>query len=294
MKKKVGIGVIAISVLLLVVSGAMVSCATEEEEAPLRMALIPGGDAVSEMARYEPIVEYLEGEIGREVELFVCSDYSAVVVALKQGSCDIARMGPFSYLLGVQEAKCEIIARGVRKKTGKATYESHIIARGDSGIKTLADLKGKDFAFLDVGSATGYLLPMAMFKKAGIEPDEDLTYFFAGSHPAVIEAVLQGKVDAGATNDQRMDTALVEGVFAEGEIVTVVKSDPIPTSPTVVRAGLAPELKDRIKQAYLSMPPELAELAVGTLLRYEEAYDSDFDPVRELAEILDLDLIGME
>lgn len=294
MKKGLFFGLI---IILLVATSTMVGCTPEKEvevESPLQMALIPGGDAISEMERYEPIVEYLEGEIGREIDLFVCSDYSAVVVALKQGSCDIARLGPFSYVLAVQEAKCEIIASGVRKKTGKATYESHIIARGDSGIESLVDLKGRDFAFLDVGSATGYLLPMAMFKKVGIEPDEDLTYFFAGSHPAVIEAVLQGQVVAGATNDQRLDTALAEGVFAEGEIVTVAKSDPIPTSPTVVRAGLDPELKERIKQAYLGMPPELAELAVGTLLRYEEAFDSDFDPVRELAEILDLDLTQMD
>ena len=268
---------------------------TKTEEEPLKMALIPGGEAIEEIERYQPIVEYLSEQLGREIEMVIATDYTAVIIALKTGDADIARLGPFSYLLAVEEAKAEIIVRGIRKKTGKDAYQSVIITRADSGIKTLEDLKGKTFAFLDVASASGYLVPLTMLKLAGIDPETDFAEtFFAGSHPAVIEAVKQGTVDAGATNDQRIDDALATETIKEGELFIVATSDPIPTSPTAVRSGMDPALKKQIQDAYLNMPSELSEQAVGRLSGYVIARDSDYNFLRDVATVLDLDLTSMD
>lgn len=276
---------------LLIVIG-LAGCAKEEE--PLKMAVIPAAEALEEVERYEPIAEYLGEQIGRDVELIVCTNYTAVVIALKVGDCDIARFGPFSYLLAVEEAKAEIIVRGVKKSTGKDAYYGLIITRADSGIKTLEDIKGKSFAFTDVASTSGYLIPQAMFGSAGIDPEKDFDVSFAGSHAAVIEAVKAGQVDAGATCDNRIEDALEAGVIEEGEIFIVATTDPIPMSPEVVRSGMDPALKKKIQDAYLNMPSELAEQAVGTLSGYVKAVDSDYDFLREVAKVLDLDLSKMD
>ena len=264
-------------------------CAKEEE--PLKMAVIPAGEAIAEVERYEPIAAYLGEQIGKEIELVVSTDYTAVITALKVGDADIARLGPFSYLLAVEEAKAEIIVRGVKKSTGKDAYHGYIISRADSGIKTLDDLKGRTFAFTDVASTSGYLIPQAVLKGAGIDPEKDFAeMFFAGSHPAVIEVVKAGKVDAGAIADNRWEDALEAGVIKEGELSIIFTTDPIPMSPEVVRSGMDPELKKKIQDAYLNMPSELSEQAVGKISGYVIAVDSDYDFLREVAKVLDLDL----
>ena len=278
---------------LLLITIVLSACAKEEE--PLKMALIPGGEAIAEVERYEPIAAYLAEQIGRDIEMVMCTDYTAVVIALKTGDADIARFGPFSYLLAVEEAKVEIIVRGVKKSTGKDAYHGYIITRADSGIKTLNDLKGKTFAFVDVASTSGYLIPQAVLKDAGIDPESDFAEtFFAGSHPAVIEAVKAGQVDAGAIADNRWEDALEAGVIQEGELFIVYKTDPIPMSPEVVRSGMDPELKKKIQDAYLNMPSELSEQAVGKISGYVIAVDSDYDFLRDVSKVLDLDLSKMD
>lgn len=266
-----------------------------EEDAPLRMALIPAGEAPAEIERYTPIMEYLSEYIGREIEPVVATSYTAVIVALEKGDIDIARFGAFSYILAAQEAGAEIIVRGVKESTGMDAYHSLIIARADSGIESVDDLKGSPFGFVDVASASGYLIPYAMLLQAGVDPEEDFSeLYYAGSHPSVIEAVKAGHITAGAIADNRWEDALAAGVIEEGELIIVASSDPIPMSPEVVRAGLDPELKALIQEAYLKMPHELAQLAVGGLTHYVEARDEDYNPLREVARLLDLDLTELD
>lgn len=293
MKGKLLHAVLELMLIVALIVG-LAGCAEKMEE-PLKMAVIPAGEAIAEVERYEPIAKYLREQIGKEIELVVCTDYTAVITALKIGDCDIARSGPFHYLLAVEEAKAEIIVRGVKKKTGKDAYHSYIISRADSGIKTLEDLKGKTFAFVDVASTSGYLIPQAVLKGTGIDPEKDFPEtFFAGSHPAVIEAVKAGQVDAGAIADNRWEDALEAGVIKEGELMIVAQSGDIPMAPTVVRSGMDPALKKKIQDAYLSMPSDVAEAAVGTLSGYVIAVDSDYDFLRDVAKVLDLDLTKME
>ena len=281
--------------LLIVIGIVTIGCAEKAETKALRMAVVPAGEALAEVERYEPIAVYLSEQIGREIEMVIATDYTAVIIALKTGDCDIARFGPFSYLLAVEEAKAEIIVRGVKKSTGQDAYHGYIITRADSGIKTLDDLRGKTFAFVDVASTSGYLIPQAVLKGAGIDPEKDFAEtFFAGSHPAVIEVVKNGQVDAGAIADNRWEDAMEAGIIEEGELFIVYKTDPIPMSPEVVRSGMDPELKKKIQDAYLNMPSELSKQAVGKISGYVIAVDSDYDFLREVAKVLDLDLNKME
>lgn len=278
--------ILLVAVLLIVGVGG---CGEKPPES-LKMAVIPAGGAIAELEKMQPIADYLSEYIEMPIEFVVCTDYTAVVVSLATGDCDFARFGPFNYLLAVQEADAEIMVTGVKAKTGKAAYHSYIIAHPDSGIETLDDLKGHTFAFVDVASASGYLYPQAVLRDAGIDPDKDLTVQFAGSHPAVIEVVRSGHVDAGATCDNRIDDALDAGALEEGEINVIYITGPIPTSPTACRPGLDPELKEKIIQAYLNMPPEIAVFEAGKLSGYVRAQDSDYDFLRVVAEVLDLDL----
>ena len=123
------------------------------------MGLIPADDAAEMLRAYEPVKEYLSKELGIPVEIKVTSDYTAAINAMKYKHIDMAWFGPFSYVIAANVAGAEAIVNGVKESTGSSTYKSIIIANADSGIKTLDDLKGKSFAFVDPASTSGNLIP---------------------------------------------------------------------------------------------------------------------------------------
>ena len=81
-------------------------------------------------------------------------------------------------------------------------------------ITELKDLKGKSFAAVDKNSFGGWQMAYREFHDNNIDPFKDFSSFsFAGTHDAVIEQVLSGKVDAGTI---RTDT--IERMDLEGKI----------------------------------------------------------------------------
>lgn len=279
---------------LLVGIFLLVGCAgirASEDPEVLRWALIPAEEAALELKFFEPIGEYLERELGMPVKMTISSDYTAVVQAIKFGHADMARFGPFNYVLATTQTDVEALVRGVKKSTGKDAYYSLIITQRYSDIQALEDLRGRTFAFVDPASCSGGLVPMTVLIKAGLDPETNLAEkFYAGSHGAVIIAIKGKKVDAGAVADNRLLDAIEAGVIRESEVVVIHRSKPICNSPIAVRSNLSGTLKEKIKEAFINMPKDLALNYGCKCLGYVEAKDEDYDAIREIAEILELNL----
>ena len=278
--------VIGLLVALLLLAGTM---GLAKDPEVLRWVLIPAEEAALELELFGPIGEYLEEVLGIPVEITICSDYTAVVQAMKFGHAEMARFGPFNYVLATTQTEVEALVRGVKKSTGKDAYYSLIITHRRSDIESLEDLKGGTFAFVDPASTSGGLVPSTELIKAGFDLETDLAEtFYAGSHGAAILAVKGRKVDAGAVADNRLLDAIESGAIKEWEIVVIHRSPPICNSPIAVASELSEELKAKISKAFINMPKDLA-LNYGTkCLGFVEAKDEDYDPIREIAEALGL------
>jgi len=283
-----------IVLVLSVIAAGFFGCAKskEPEVTKLRMALIPAAGVQEEIEHFAPVVDYVAEHVGVEIEVIPVMDYAAVIIALKTNDIQLAKLGPFSYVLATtQTDMIEPIAKGVQAKTGLASYYAIIIVRADSGLKTVQDLEGKTFAFTDTGSTSGYLIPSAMLRSLEIDPETFFKeLFFSGGHPATIEAVLHGKVDAGGVAIQRYENALNEGIFEEGDLSIIAESGPIPSSPIVIRTDLPKDLKEKLREAWLEMPKEVTVLAEAKMSHYVAATDADYDYLREVADVLGLDL----
>jgi phosphonate transport system substrate-binding protein len=268
---------------------------SETKPEVIRIGLIPAEDNVEMVKRFEPTIEYLEKKLEIKVEPFVATDYSGVIEAMRSKKLDVAFLGPFAYVLAVDMANAEAFAVGVRDD-GKSTYKSIILTHKDSGIKNLEDLKGKDFAFVDPASASGNLIPRSMLQKAGIDPDKDFNVIYAGGHDAAVLAVKNRKVPAAATNDITYEKMLNEKLISDTEVIIIAESDPIPGSPIAYRSDLPEDLKKKLKDAFLQMHNENKEAlsGYGKIIRYDEAKDSEYNPIREVAKILNLDLSEMK
>ena len=269
----------------LILSLLIISSCKDQASESLTLVVIPSEESKATKECFTPFVDYLSQELGMEIHLLLVADYTAVIEAMKYGYADIARFGPFSYVLATQEADVEAIAAGVKANTGQATYHALIITKSDSGIASIEDLDGATFAYVDISSTSGYLLPATQFKLRDVEPSEVL---FAGSHPAVIEAVRNGSVDAGAIADNRWYTALAEGVIEEGELDIIWESDPVPNIPITVLKSMDSELKAKLLQALLAVPPEIIEAQGVNEIGYAKIFDSDYDVIREVQEYLGL------
>lgn len=241
---------------------------------------------------FEPLMTYLSDALGQKVVLYVARDYGDLRTQMEAGVVDIGSFSPFAYVDAARGGRIRIIAQSILE--GSATYRGIIVARKDSGLKTVADLKGKRFAFVDPKSASGYLYPRAMLLEKGVEP---ATYFksttFAGSHDKVIAAVLAGAADAGSIYEGALGVARRSGVPVEN-LVTIVSTEPIPHDAIAVRLGLDDALVKRIQLALLNLDQSEAGRRViahskKKLTGHVLAEDSLYDVVRRTAKLAGLE-----
>ena len=239
-------------------------------------------------AEFDPLATYLSDSIGQKVVLYVAKNYGELRTQMEAGAVDIGSFSPFAYVDAARGGKIRIIAQSIID--GAATYRGIIVARKDSGLKTMADLQGKRFAFVDPKSASGYVYPRAMLMEKGINPE---SYFketiFAGDHNKVIAAVLGGRVDAGATYDNAPVIAKAAGVPTEN-LVILASTDPIPHDAIAVRIGLDEALAKKIQTALVDLDKSEAGRRIianskKKLSGHVVAEDSLFDIVRRTAKI---------
>jgi phosphonate transport system substrate-binding protein len=257
----------------------------------LKMGLIPADDAAEMLRNYEPVAAYLKKTLELEVEIQVTNDYTAAIEAMRNKHIDMAWFGPFSYILAAEEAGAEAVVNGLRRDTGLATYRTLLVTKPNSGIRTLEDLKGRSFAFVDPASTSGNLIPRKILLEEGFDPDTEFsTIFYAGTHNAVQLAVKNGTVDAGALSDTTYDRMVAAGEIDASEVFIIHKSQPIPGSPIAVRGDLSTDFKDKIRQAFLDMDQQTIYQVQGwgNIEKYQAVADSDYDVIRDTAEILGL------
>ncbi|MGY1892258.1 phosphonate ABC transporter substrate-binding protein [Pseudomonas sp. SDT291_1_S447] len=260
----------------------------------LTIGLIPSEDSQAMIESSKQVLDDLQAKIGMPVVPFVATDYNGIIEALRSGKLDVAYLGPFSYVLATSVADVEAFSVAVTKKTGQSAYKSVILARKDSGIHTLADLKGHTFAFVDPSSASGHLFPKAGLEQAGFAPDSLFKrVIFSGSHDASILAVENKKVDAAAVADRIFASAVAKGVVKQDDFEIVWSSKPIPESPMVWRKALDPELKKKVADALASIK-DVPWGDQGVLNGFQPTTDASYDVVRETAKVLDLDLQSMK
>lgn len=260
----------------------------------LTIGLIPAEDSQAMIESSRQVLDALQQQLGMPVKPFVATDYNGVIEALRAKKLDVAYLGPFSYVLASSVAEVEAFSVAVTKKTGQSAYRSVILARKDSGLRSVAELKGRNFAFVDPSSASGHLFPKAGLQQTGLDPE---TYFgrvvFSGSHDASILAVANRKVDAAAVADRIFNSAVAKGTVKQDDFVVLWSSRPIPESPMVWRKDLDPALKEKLAKALANLK-DVKWGDQGVLNGFQPTSDAAYDVVRDTAKVLKLDLRGMK
>ena len=188
-------------------------------------------------ATYQPLAEYLARQLQRPVQLRTVDSWEGLAKSLANGETDMALMGPWGYVLANHEAGAEVVSTILYD--GKPEYYAIIVTHPNSGIHTLADLKGKTFAFGDKGSTSGYLIPSHHFMTLGIRPDRYFSKVLYTKHQAIETQVTQGVLDAGADYNRNRNAMIEQGLIKAEQSKIIWQSAPLPNDAFVVSKALA-------------------------------------------------------
>jgi phosphonate transport system substrate-binding protein len=230
---------------------------TTAQENVLRVSAIPDEAPTELQRKFAPLGKYLEKETGMKVSFVPVSDYAAVVESLATKKLDLAWLGGFTFVQARIRTNGTAIPIAQREEDAKFTSK---FITADPNIKTLADLKGKTFAFGAPSSTSGSLMPRFFLQQAGLNPEKDFKHVaFSGAHDATVAFVAAGKADAGVLNTSVWDK-LVEAKKVDIDKVRVFATTPPYFDYNwTVRGDLDPALVKKLTDAFLKLDPKNPE-----------------------------------
>ncbi|MFD1328528.1 phosphonate ABC transporter substrate-binding protein [Mycoplana ramosa] len=249
---------------------ALVGHAQAEDLKEFRVGIIGGENEADRLRNYQCLGDKLKADFGFEkVSFFPAADYDGVIPGLLGGTLDYAELGAsgFAKIYLADPKAVEPILTTVQTD-GSTGYYSIMVARKDSGITKLEDLKGKKLGFADPDSTSGYLVPLVTLPESIGAPVKE--FFgetgFGGGHENLVLEVLKGNFDAGTTfgsgvgewkdgyTSGNLHKMVEKGVLDMNDLVEIWKSPLIPNGPVVIRSSMADDMKAKFKQFMLDLP----------------------------------------
>lgn len=286
MKKLLGICLAMALVLTM-----FVGCG-EQQPKELVMGFVPHRDSDKLIEDVAPLEEMLSKEMGIKVKAFTATNYVSVVEGFGSGSVDFGLIPPFASVLASDEFQAKPILVVV-KKNGSTTYKSQLLVRKDSGIKTLADIKGKKVAFVEASSTSGYLFPAAMLKENGIDLEKDIEYLYAGGHDKALQLLLNGDVDVAATFSDARTRYAKEFPDAVDRTEVLEYTKDIPGVSITVSSKMDEAMVKKLKEALEKIAASeegkalLAELF--DVHGFADAKAEDYEVIKKTIELMDID-----
>jgi len=236
---------------------------------------------------YQAMLEYIGDKAGEKVSLVQRPSYADMDELLKDEEVKIAFVCSGPYVKDHAAFGAELLVAPV--SYGQAFYHAYIIAAKDSPIKSLTEMKGRSFVFTDPHSNTGCLVPTYMVgSRFNQTPEEFFSKIqYAMQHDKSIEMVAKGLADGAAVDSLIYDYSAATNPVYTSQTRIVEKSPAYGVPPIVTTKGLNPQLKAKLKKAFLEMaanPKGKAILAKIGIDRFIVPDDKNYDTIREMEE----------
>lgn len=276
-----------LSRLLLLFLGCLLfpSSVPAQEEKALVLWIHPYLPATELVKRFSPLVNYLAAELGQPVRIRVQKSYQSHIDFVGQNRADIAFIGPVSYVLMRRSYGAKPLLAKL-EESGASFFHGVIVVRQDSSFASVADLRGKSFAFSDPNSTMGHIVPRAMLAQAGVPVSQLGRHDFLNSHHDVVLAVLGGYFDAGGVKDETFIEYEKRGLRA------LAKSPPVAEHLFLTRSDLPAPLVQRLRSLFLAVnsSPRKQNILSGikaTATGFVPVVPRDYDSLEELMGVAD-------
>ncbi len=271
---------VAIAVAIAALSGT-----TTQAQAEVRLGILPRLSAVELYDMFSPLALYLSKETGEKVSLVIPRNFDAFKAAVRAGQIDVGFANPLIYVQLKKEVLLDPLALASEVKAGPR-FRGIIIARKDSTIRSIHDLKGKRLMFVDKNSAAGYVFQMMALSSAGLDVKKDFIMLpFAKTHDVVVKAVFNGAAEAGGLRED--DLEKLKGSLDLSKIRIVAYTDYYPNWPLFAAPTLRKEFSEKLRTALLKLKPGSTRarqiLGPAQLTGFVPVSDHDYDGLRQAA-----------
>ncbi len=235
---------------------------------------------------WQPFIDHMEDVTGKDVRFFAVQSNSAQVEAMRSGRLHVAGFstGPTPFAVNLAGAVPFAL---MGSEDGRFGYTLQLYTRKDSGIDEMADLKGKRVAHTSPTPNSGNQAPRALFPREGIVPGEDYEVVYSGSHDQSMLGVVAGDYDAAPVASEVVDRMAERDLYDPEEMQIIYESRSFPTTSYTHAHDLAPELVEKIEEAFFSF--DLEGTALGD--EFENvtsfipiSYKEDWDVIRQIQE----------
>jgi len=258
------------------------------------IGIVPEHNIFRQKERYEPLALYLSKKLGLRVELRIMAGYRNVLESIATGELDAAFLGSFTAAAAIRRTGAQPLARP-QYPDGTSTYHGLLFTRKDSSIRSVQDMRGRTFAFVDRATTAGWLLPLHYFREHGIaDPEAWLgEVYYTGTHEDAIMDVLNGKADIGAAKNTVFAALAEADERITNELEIFATSPPVPENGLLACRDVEETLRMKLREVLLAMHLNReGRSALDTLgvTEFIETTEKDYDPVFNYAEEIGLDI----
>jgi phosphonate transport system substrate-binding protein len=252
-------------------------------------AYTPVEDPAVYREAWSDFLTHMEEVTGKPVQFFPVQSNAAQIEAMRSGRLHVAGFNTGSNPIAVACAGFRPFTM-MAAEDGSFGYEMEIITYPGSGIEAIEELRGRTLAFTAETSNSGFKAPSALLKaEFGLEAGTDFEATFSGKHDNSILGVANQDYDAAAIANSVKDRMLEREVVSEDQLKILYTSQTFPTTGYGLVYNLAPELQEKIKQAFFSfewdgttLQEEFSKSGEGQFV--EISFQDDWDVIRKIDE----------
>jgi phosphonate transport system substrate-binding protein len=252
------------------------------------------GDPRKTLPKLQALANYLRpilAEAGiKTVDVANLSTVEEMEQALAEGRADLVSETVFAAHKVEQSGLAEIVLR--EWKGGAAEYRAVFVARRDSSLSSIADIRGRRLMLQDPNSTSGYMLPLLALRRMGMAPvpidagaplPESVRYFSASETKVkdefiIVSTVVTGGADAGVISNLDWEDPSVNPLLYREQLKIIHNTAPILRQVTLLRRSLAGPVRDKVLKALTEA--HLVEAGRAALSAYYkvkkfEAFDAE-------------------
>ena len=210
---------------------------------------------------WQGFLDHMAEVTGKNVQFFPVQSNAAQIEAMRAGRLHVAGFNTGSNPLAVACAGFRPFAM-MAAEDGSFGYEMEIITYPDSGIEEVEDIRGETLAFTSETSNSGFKAPSAiLMAEFGMEAGTDFEPTFSGAHDSSILGVANKDYIAASIANSVKGRMIDRDVVSEDQLVTIYQSQTFPTTGYGTVYNLAPDLQEKIQEAFFSFEWEGSALA---------------------------------
>lgn len=258
---------------------------------PIQIAITPCTDIIKTFKAYQPLVEYLDQQLGQAFVLVIPKDFSEFERFVKEGNVDFTFQAPHTYVRLAHLYNREMLLQAMTPE-GETRHRGVIIVRKDSPLQRIEDLKGKFVIFGAENDMAKSLSAKRLLAAGGLNPEKDLRgYKYNGSCESIALNVFLKSADAGAVCDysfKRINKPVDvdKGEIPADQLRILGQTEEVPTWIFAARMEVDPSLVARVNEALIVLSPKNKEheevLEAAEIRGFIKTKDSDYDQVRKI------------